>query len=103
MSACISCPALQHGQVIVFLQKLYTRVIAEKLCPQGRTSFEWSGLSCRNGVSGMKGSLEAPMDSSVNGHSSSSFGMERTTSTVCRLGFTPLLLNVSFVGLEKSL
>ncbi len=62
---------------------------------------ECSGLSCRKGVSGRHGSLDAAIDSNVSGHSSSSSGMERTISTVWRLGLAPRLLNVSFVGLEK--
>lgn len=90
MSAWISSPALQHGQVMVFLQKLYTRVIAEKLCPQGSVSFEWSGLSCRNDMFGRQGSLDSAMDSRVRGHSSSSEGMDRIISVVCLLGFAPL-------------
>ena len=60
----------------MFLQKLYTRVIAEKLCPHGSVSFEWSGLSCRNDMFGRQGSLDSAMDSRVSGHSSSSEGIE---------------------------
>ncbi len=40
MSACMSSPAWQHGQTMLFLQKLYSKVImmVEKLCLHGRVS-----------------------------------------------------------------
>jgi hypothetical protein len=90
VSAWTSFPALQQGHVIVFLQKLYTRVIAEKLCPQGSVSFEWRGRSGRNDMLGRQVSLDSAMDSRVSGHSSSSEGMDRIISVVCLLAFAPL-------------
>ena len=75
--------------------------MAEKLCLHGRVSLVCLGLSGRNGTS-RKGSLDSATESSVSGHSSSSPGMDSTTSMVCRLGLAPLLLNVSFFGLENS-
>ena len=102
MSAWISSPALQHGQVILFLQKLYIRVIAEKLWPQGSVSFVWSGLSCRKCVSGRHGSLDSAIESRVSGHSSSFEGIDRVISIECLIGLVPLRLKVSFVGFEMS-
>ncbi len=67
--------------------------------PKGRVSLVCSGLSGRNGTS-KNGSLDSAMESNVSGYSSPASGMDRTTSTVYRLGLAPLLLNVSFLGLE---
>lgn len=102
MSAWTSSPALQHGHVMVFLQKLYTNVIAEKLWPQGRVSFEWRGLSCMKYMSGIHGSFDSAIESRVSGHSSSSEGMDSVISVEYRVGLAPLRLKVSFVGLERS-
>ena len=77
-------------------------VMAEKLCPHGRVSFECRGLSSKKGVSGRHWSLDSEMESRVSGHSSSGAGMESLTSMLCLSG-RPLLLNVSLDALEKSL